>query len=75
MFVLIRAGGNTKAKQLIGLLQDLDVALGADRCDVTKYAAAFLFNANARGLVETLEAFRQDYGTHLGDLLQVEHAG
>lgn len=74
VFVLIRAGGNTKAKRVIDLLQHLDVVLDSDEYDITEYAAAFLFDANARGLVETLEAFRQDYGTYFGDLLQVEHA-
>lgn len=74
IFILVRVGGNTKAEQVIGLLQDLDVTLGADRYDVTEYAAAFLFDANARGLLETLKAFRQDYGSHLGDLSQIEHA-
>lgn len=75
VFVLIRAGGNTKAKKVIDLLQHLDDVLDSDEYDVTEYAAAFLFDANARGLVETLEAFRQDYGTCFGDFSQVKHAG
>ena len=74
MFVLIRAGSKYAARQVIDLLKDLDEALETGHYDVTEYAAAFLFDANAKGLPATLEAFRQDYGARLGDLSQAEHA-
>ena len=74
MFVLVRAGGKYATKQVIALLEDLDEALKADRYDVTEYAAAFLYDANGEGLTARLEAFRQGYGDHLGDLSQAEHA-
>ena len=74
MFVLIRVGGKHATRQVLDLLKDLDEALEAGHYDVTEYAAAFLFDANAKGLPATLEAFRQDYGARLGDLSQVDHA-
>lgn len=74
MFVLIRAGGKYATRQVIALLEDFDEALKADQYDVTEYAAAFLYDANAEGLTARLEAFRQAYGARLGDLSQAEHA-
>ena len=74
MFVLIRAGTKNAAKQVVALLEDVHSVLAAGHYDVTEYAAAFLFDANAEGLPATLEAFRQDYGARLGDLSRVDHA-
>ena len=74
MFVLIRAGGKYATKQVLDLLKDLDDALDADQYDVTEYAAAFLYDANAEGLTARLEAFRQGYGARFEDLSQAEHA-
>ena len=74
MFVLLRAGGKDAEKQVNDLLEDVHNVLAAGHYDVTEYAAAFLFDANAEGLPATLESFRQDYGARLGDLSQAEHA-
>ena len=74
MFVLLRAGGKDAAKQVIDLLGDLDVAFDVAQYDVTEYAVAFLYDADAEGLTSTLEKFRQNYGAHLGDLSRAEHA-
>ena len=41
--------------------------------DVPRYAAAFLFDANRKG-VATLAVFRDRYGEHFGDLSNLEHS-
>lgn len=77
MFVLIRAGGQDTAKQVIDLLGHVAVAFEVAqvaRYDVTEYAVAVLYDADAEGLTARLEKFRQNYGDHLGDLSRAEHA-
>ena len=77
MFVLIRAGGKYATKQVIDLLRDLAVAFDVAQVaqyDVTEYAVAVLYDADAEGLTASLEKFRQNYGAHLGDLSRAEHA-
>lgn len=77
MFVLLRAGGKDAAEQVIDLLRDLAVAFDVAQVaqyDVTEYAVAFLYDADAEGLTASLEKFWQNYGAHLGDLSRAEHA-
>lgn len=74
LFVMLRANGRDQANAIIEVLRDLDAALKLDPVDVSEYAAAFLFDANAEGSATRLTTFRQAYQGHFGTLADVEHA-
>ena len=77
MFVLIRAHGQDQVAPVLDLLQDLVVTIAeepAGTFDVSRYAAAFLFDANGEGVASTLAVFRDRYGEHFGDLSNLEHS-
>lgn len=75
LYVLIRASGKQQADAVVKLLRYLDNSLlDAGPVDISCYATAFLFDANDEGLAPTLDAFRDGYGKHFGDLSTVGHA-
>lgn len=76
MFFLVRAHGQDQRGDVLTLLRTLDATITEEpdgTFDVSKYAAAFLFDANGEGMTSTLEAFRDRYGEHFGDLSNLEH--
>lgn len=74
LYVLIRASGKQQAAAVVDLLQELDDALEVGPVKISRYATAFLFDANDEGLVATLATFRKGYGEHFGDLSTAGHA-
>ena len=74
LFILVRANGKSQATAVIDLLQDIDSSMDVGGMDVSEYAAAFLFDANATGLSETLKGFRRDYDSYFEGLANVEQA-
>jgi len=76
MFMMIRTNGKDQVDTVQNLLRDMhdtfDETL-VDTYDVTEYAAAFLFDANAVGMTATIDDFRQRYNNHFGDLSGVDH--
>ena len=78
MFVLVRTHGQDQAGACLELLQDLQdtfVDQPADTFDVSKYAAAFLFDANGEGVEAKVARFRERYDGHFGDLASLAHGG
>ena len=76
MFVLVRAHGQDQPDAVLRLLQDLRDTITeqpAGTFDVSRYAIAFLFDADEEGVASTLAALRGRYGTHFGDLSNLEH--
>ena len=75
MFFMVRTNGKTQTAAVVELLQSLDVTIDqpVGTFEVSKYAAAFLFDANGEGVTETLAGFRDCYGPHFGDLSNLEH--
>ena len=74
VFILVRANGKSQADSIVDLLQEVDESLRVPAVDILEYAVAFLFDADADRLTATLEAFREDYGEHFGDLSDAGHA-
>ncbi|WP_428267610.1 hypothetical protein [Haliangium sp.] len=75
-FVLIRCHGKDGAASVVELLADFDMLLRsvpAGSLKIDRYAAAFLFDADAAGVDATLTEFRDRYRGHFGDLDQVGH--
>ena len=75
MFFMVRTHGKTQTAPVLDLLRSLDDTIDqpAGTFDVSKYAAAFLFDANGEGVMETLAGFRDRYGAHFDDLSNLEH--
>jgi len=76
LFVLVRTHGKDQSDHTLKLLDELVVTIAeepAGTFDVSRYAAAFLFDANEKGVTSTLAAFRDRYGAHFGDLSNLEH--
>ncbi len=78
MFVLIRTHGKDQVNAVQELLKDLHEIFDCegepiDWYDVSEYAAAFLFDADAIGVTATVNEFRERYGPHFGDLSAVDH--
>lgn len=76
MFFLVRAHGQDRAAPVLDLLRGLNVTIleePAGSFDVSEYAAAFLFDANADGVATKLTAFRDRFGAHFGDLAGLAH--
>ena len=76
IFFLVRAHGRDQRDSVTSLLQSLDLTITeepAGTFDVSKYAAAFLFDANGAGVTSTLAAFRDGFSEHFGDLSNVQH--
>ena len=76
MFVLVRTHGQSQAAPVVNLLEALDATITkepAGSYDVSEYAAAFLFDANADGVATKLTAFRDRFGAHFGDLTSLAH--
>ena len=75
LYVLIRTNGKKQVDAVVELLQYLDNSLlDVGPVDISCYATAFLFDANDEGLAATLDAFRNGYGEHFGDLSMADHA-
>ena len=74
IFVLIRANGKEQVDAVIDLLRDLNDSLELGPMDISRYATAFLFDANDEGLAATLTTFRRGYCEHFGDLSTADHA-
>lgn len=75
LFVMLRVHGSHNSA-VVELLTDLNTVMAeaVGMWDVSRYAAAFVFDANDRGVEGTLDAFRKSYGSHFGDLSGVGHA-
>ena len=76
LFVLVRTHGQDQVDPVLDLLQALNDSITEEHAgtfDVSQYAAAFLFDANRKGVVSTVAAFRDRYGAHFGDLSNLEH--
>ena len=76
VFFPVRTGGQDHTEPVIDLLRDLGVAFQpglADGYEVTEYAAAFLFDADADGVEGKLTLFRKRYADHFGDLSGADH--
>ena len=72
---LTRANGKQQADAVVELLRYLDNSLlDVGPVDISGYATAFLFDADDEGLAATLDAFRNGYGEHFGDLSTADHA-
>ena len=74
IFLLVRANGKNQVAAVIELLKDVDASMGLAGIDISKYAVAFLFDADTVGLTATLETFRVDYSGHFGNLSNAVHA-
>ena len=74
IFLMIRANGKEQVNAVIDLLQDINASLDLGSMEISGYATAFLFDANDEGLAPTLDAFRNGYGEHFGDLSTADHA-
>ena len=73
--MLIRIKGKDQVDTVQKLLKDLhDIFHDSpvDTYDVSKYAVAFLFDANAVGMTATINDFRQRYDNHFGGLSGVD---
>lgn len=73
IFMMIRANGKEQVNAVVDLLQDINASLGLGS-RISRYATAFLFDANDEGLAATLATFRNGYGEHFGDLSTADHA-
>ena len=76
MFVLVRAHGQSQAAPVLDLIETLDDTITGEPAgsfDVSEYAAAFLFDANADGAATKLTAFRDRFGARFGDLAGLAH--
>ena len=73
VFFLVCAHGQSQHGVIVNLLRDLDDTLASSEFDVSKYWAAFLFDANEEGVAAKLDVFRKSYGGHFGDLARIEH--
>ena len=73
IFMMIRANGKEQVNAVIDLLQDINASLGLGS-RISRYATAFLFDANDEGLAATLATFRNGYEEHFGDLSTADHA-
>ena len=76
IFFMVRTQGKVQSQPVLDLLRTLDLTITdepAGTFDVSEYAAAFLFDANGEGVTSTVEGFRDRYGTHFGDLSDLEH--
>ena len=74
IFLPVCANGKSQVAAVVRLLENIDMAMDFDNIVIAEYAAAFLFDADAIGLTATLEAFRDDYGEHFGDLSELGHS-
>ena len=74
LYVLILAKGKQQAAAVVKLLRGVNASLGLGSMDISRYATAFLFDANDEGLAATLATFRKGYGKHFGDLSKADHA-
>lgn len=74
LFVMLRVGSKYN-KAVMELLAEIDSVLAEEvgTWDVSRYAAAFLFDANGDGVEATLDGFRKSYGPHFGDLSGAGH--
>lgn len=85
IFFLVRAHGKEQNAPVLDLLRDLDITVTdqpAATFDVSRYAAAFLLDAdgddgNANGdrdgVASTVAGVRNRYGAHFGDLANLDH--
>ena len=76
IFFMIRAHGEGQIDPILELLQSLHVTVAdepAGTFDVSEYSAAFLYDANGKGVTSTLEDFRDRYASHFGNLSNLEH--
>ncbi len=75
IYFVVRAQGKDQTGAILDLLRDLDAMITEEppgTYDVSEYAAAFLFDANDGGVNGTIEAFRERYREHFGDLTALE---
>ena len=79
IFFLVNMNGKDQFGAVIDLLEQVDISMevagvGTVVDAVTEYAAAFLFDADADGMVATLRTFRKRYHRYFGDLSEAGHA-
>ena len=73
MFVLVSVGGKDKADQALQLMNHVDATMVSDDFDIQEYAAAFLFDADKAGLVDTVATFEKRYGAYFGGIADAAH--
>ena len=75
VYFMVRANGKSQSGPVLDLLRDIELTISQPpgMFDVTKYAAAFLFDANSEGVTSTLSGFRRRFDQHFGDLTDIEH--
>ncbi len=75
MFFMIRTQGKDQSGPVVNLLRSLDDVINQPPgiFDTSEYAAAFLFDANSKGVEDTLEEFRNRFRDPFGDLSDVGH--
>lgn len=73
MFVLVSVSGKDQAQQALQLMRHVDATMMSDEFDVKEHAAAFLFDADEKGLVTTVEEFRHRYGAYFGGMEEAHH--
>ena len=74
IFFPVSTNGKKQVSAVVDFLEDVDAAMGVGGFAISKYAAAFLFDADTAGLTATLEEFREHYRGHFGDLSEAGHA-
>lgn len=76
MFILIRTNGKDQVDAVQSLLADVHETFDdtlIETFEVSAFAVAFLFDANAIGMTKTMDTFRKRYSSRFGDLSQVDH--
>lgn len=76
VFFLFRAHGKDQTAPIADFLDKLNAAMeiaGTVSYDVSRYAVAFVYDANEVGVAGTLNDFRQRYRKHFGDLADLQH--
>ena len=74
IFLPVCANGKDQVAAVVEFLEDVDAAMDVGGVDISEYAVAFLFDADAAGLAATLKAFLVNYSGHFGDLSDAGHS-
>ena len=77
IYLFVNSEGRDQHEGVINLLKRVDASIKSlgesGDLDVKKYATVFLFDANDRGKVKTIQHFCRNYGEHFGCLSNADH--
>ena len=73
IFFLMQTEGQDQSSQVLKFLEDLNLVIEEVNTKISQYAAAFLYDADKGGVRSTLQAFRDRYTEHFGDLSALQH--